>query len=120
MSDLKITGQITEFLPVESGTTKAGKEWKKQNFLVQNFEGHEGREQIFCFEVFGGENVEQLSKYNTVGDDVVVHFNIQTNEWKDKYYTSLRSWRIQKVEAILKESEPKEIPVDTIDDGLPF
>ncbi|NQY66825.1 MAG: DUF3127 domain-containing protein, partial [Flavobacteriales bacterium] len=30
---LTISGKITQILEVESGTSKAGKEWKKQNFV---------------------------------------------------------------------------------------
>ena len=64
MSELTITGSIKKFLPVESGVAKAsGKEWKKQNFIVANNEGYEGKEQIFCFEVFGEEKVTNLTKF---------------------------------------------------------
>ena len=63
MSELTITGSIKKFLAVESGTAKAsGKEWQKQSFIVSNNDGYEGKEQIFCFEVFGEEKVGNLTK----------------------------------------------------------
>ena len=99
MSELSITGKLKTLLPAVSGTSKAGKEWKKQEFIVSNNEGYEGKEQIFCFEVFGEEKVENLTKFNKVGDLVTVSFNINTNEWKDKYFTSLSAWLIKKVES---------------------
>lgn len=98
MSELAITGNLKTVLPVESGTSKAGKEWQKQQFIVANNDGYEGREQIFCFEVFGDEKVENLAKYHKEGDAVTVKFNISTNEWKGKYFTSLSAWRIEKAE----------------------
>ena len=75
--ELTITGSIKKFLAVESGTAKAsGKEWQKQSFIVANNDGYEGKEQIFCFEVFGEEKVTNLTKFQKEGDAVKVSFNI--------------------------------------------
>jgi len=107
MSELIIKGKIKEFLPVESGTTKSsGKEWSKQNFIVSNNDGYEGKEQIYCFEVFGDEKLESLTKYQKIGDSVKVFFNISTKEWKGKYYTSLSCWRIEKLDKTSTENSP--------------
>ena len=123
MSELTITGSIKKFLPVESGVAKAsGKEWKKQNFIVANNEGYEGKEQIFCFEVFGEEKVTNLTKFQKEGDAVKVSFNIGTNEWKDKYFTSLSAWRIEKDDNDVKVPDLKVPPLaggQELDD-LPF
>ena len=120
MSELTITGSIKKFLAVESGTAKAsGKEWQKQNFIVANNDGYEGKEQIFCFEVFGEEKVSNLTKFQKEGDSVKVSFNIGTNEWKDKYFTSLSAWRIEKSDAETVPSQPQ--PVVEVEAGdLPF
>jgi hypothetical protein len=111
MSELTITGKIKKFLPTESGVAKgSGKEWQKKSFIVSNDGGFEGKEQIFCFELFGQEKVENLTKFNKEGDNVKVSFNIGTNEWKDKYFTSLSAWRIEKADAssegVLSTPEP--------------
>jgi hypothetical protein len=120
MSELKITGSIKKFLPVESGVSKAsGKEWQKQNFIVANNDGYEGKEQIFCFEVFGEEKVSNLTKFQKEGDSVKVSFNIGTNEWNGKYFTSLSAWRIEKSDAETVPSQPQ--PVVGVEAGdLPF
>ena len=34
MSELKVKGKIVKILEVEKGTSKAGKEWKKLNFVI--------------------------------------------------------------------------------------
>lgn len=128
--ELELKGIIKEFTPIESGTVQStGKDWQKTNLIVTNNEGHEGREQLFCFEVFGTERVEKLTQYNSVGDEVLVKFNIRTNEWKGKYYTSLAAWRVEKKEA----SEPAKrtetgydsrveeaVVIDDQNDELPF
>jgi single-stranded DNA-binding protein len=117
MSELSITGSIKKILPIESGTAKStGNEWQKQSFIVANNEGYEGKEQIFCFEVFGQEKVENLTKYQKEGDNVKVSFNISTNEWKDKYFTSLSAWRIEKLKSETTTNEPKQVEAG----DLPF
>ena len=64
MSELKVTGKIKQFLDVQSGTAKSsGNEWRKQSFIVSNNEGYEGKEQLYCFEVFGQDKVENLTKF---------------------------------------------------------
>jgi hypothetical protein len=122
---LQINGVIKTVLPLEKGTTKAGTEWQKQSFIVANNDGYEGKEQIFCFEVFGEEKVQNFNKFNKVGDSVTVDFNISTNEWNGKYFTSLQSWKVSKSESVSTIQEATtpfqtvEI-LEVIEDDLPF
>lgn len=89
----KVTGEITEILPIEKGTSKAGKDWQKLTFSIDTKEQYNN---IIAFEVFGDEKVEQFNKYNKVGRTVEVEYNISSNKWKDKYFTSLSAWKISK------------------------
>ena len=93
---LEITGKLEKFLDVEKGTSKAGKEWSKQSFLVRTTEEYNN---LYCFEVFGDEKVENLTKYQKVNDEVKVVFNVGCNEWNGKYFTSLSAWRIEKADS---------------------
>ena len=95
--ELKLTGQIKTIKEVVSGTTKGGDEWKKVEFVIANNDGFEGKEQIFAFEIFGAEKVDKFLQYNKVGDMVDVDFNIRTNEWEGKHFTSLQAWKVFKV-----------------------
>jgi len=112
-----LKGVIKTVLPVQSGESKAtGKEWKKLTFVLANNEGYEGAEQIFAFEIFGEEKVENFQKYNKVGQNVEVSFNIGTNEWKGKYFTSLSAWKV------MSESSSATVTTEVIADKdiLPF
>jgi len=121
MSELAVSGKIKQFLDVESGVAKAsGKEWKKQNFLISNNDGYEGKEQVFCFEVFGEEKVTNLTKFQKVGDEVSVQFNIGCNEWKGKYFTSLSAWRIEKKSSEEVSNQAPEQSLVEEQDDLPF
>ena len=112
---MKVTGKITKVLETQSGTSAAGKDWQKLSFILETTEDYNN---LYCFDVFGDEKVEQFLKYNRVGQDVDVNFNVQTNEYKGKYYTSLQSWKIFKAEAA-GEATP-EAAQDEAKDDLPF
>jgi hypothetical protein len=98
MSELR--GTIKKVLTTELGKTKEGKDWQKQLFVVANNDGYEGKEAIYCFEIFGEEKVQNFNKFNKEGDLVDVSYNISTNEWNGKYYTSLQSWKVFKADAV--------------------
>jgi len=110
---MKVTGKITKVLDTQKGTSASGKDWQKLSFILETTEDYNN---LYCFEVFGDEKVEQFLKFNKVGQEVDVSFNVQTNEYKGKYYTSLQSWKIFKAEA--GEATP-EVAQEEADD-LPF
>lgn len=116
----KIKGTITQFLDVISGEKKDGSgTWKKQSYLVKTDEEYNN---LYCFEVFGEDKVDNLTKYQKVGDSVEVSFNVSTNEYNGKYYTSLSSWRIEKLEPQQQAPAPAGINqvTDNEPDDLPF
>lgn len=92
---LEVTGKIKKFLEVQTGETKTGGTWSKQQFIVETETEYNN---LYCFEVFGDEKVANLTKYQKAGDIVTVEFNVSTNEYKDKYYTSLSAWKISKAQ----------------------
>jgi len=91
---LEVTWKLIKFLEVQTGLSSATNEtWSKQQFIVKSEEEYNN---LYCFEVFGNEKVENLTKYQKEGDNVTVEFNVKTNEYKGKYYTSLSAWKISK------------------------
>ena len=90
---MKAEGRIVKFDERQTGTSKSGKEWVKQTFVIDTGEEYNN---ILAFEVFGQDKVDNLNKYNKVGDKVSVEFNVQCNEWQGRYFTSLQAWRIEK------------------------
>lgn len=114
MSELKIKGKITKILDVEKGTSKAGKEWEKLNFVIDT--GNEFNPEV-CFQLFGTEKVENFNKYNKVGDDVEVDFNVSSREFKGKYYHNLDAWKVFKYK--VSEIPQMEGTKEAVDD-LPF
>ena len=93
---MKVEGlKITKVLDTQSGTSKAGKEWSKLTFVGETDQEYNN---LYAFELFGKEKVENFNKYNKVGDLVNVEFNVSTREWEGKYFTGLQAWRIDKAQ----------------------
>lgn len=118
MSEIK--GTIKEILKVESGVSKADKEWKKLTFAISNNDGYEGKEVVHAFEIFGIEKVDNFVKYNKVGALVEVSFNSSSNRWVSpkgdvKYFTTNQAWKV-----FGATTENKETFVAEGDDDLPF
>lgn len=116
MSELKMSGKITKILEVEKGTSKAGKEWQKVNFVIDT--GDQYNPEV-CFQIFGTEKVEKFIKYNKIGSVVDVDFNVSSREFNGKYYHNLDAWKVFKSEG---DNPVAEAPVLEEDDSdiMPF
>ena len=88
--------KITKVTEVQEGTSKAGKDWKKLTFVGETEEQYNN---LYAFEVFGVEKVENFQKFNKEGDLVDVDFNVNTREHEGRYYTSLSAWKVFKAAA---------------------
>jgi hypothetical protein len=89
---LEIKGIIVKILDIQTGEKKDGSgQWEKQQFVVDTKTQYNN---LYCFEVFGDQKVDNFKKYNRVGQEVTVEFNVNTSEYKGKYYTTLSAWKI--------------------------
>ena len=119
---LSVKGKLIKKLNIESGTSKAGKEWKKQSFVL-NTETQFNPE--ICFQLFGEEKITMFEHYNE-GDSIEVSFNLSSKEWNGKYFHNVDAWKIEKIqEDRHNEFEPTEEPpifdaTASEEDDLPF
>lgn len=86
---MEIKGKIIEILPEQSGTGAKG-EWRKQDFILETQEQYPKK---VCIENWNSK--VDFSTY-TVGSDVVVSINIESREFKGRWYTGVRVWKISK------------------------
>lgn len=92
MSNLQITGTIKSIGEVQTGTSKTtNKEWKKVTFVIET-SGEYSKD--VAFNVFGVEKVDNFTKYNKVGQMVDVSFDVESREYKGRYYTDLNAWKV--------------------------
>ena len=72
---LTMTGKIILILEAEKGTSKAGKEWIKQGFVIDN--GSQYNPEV-CFSLFGDDKIKLLDGME-VGQEIEVSFNVSSS-----------------------------------------
>ena len=88
MSELTISGRIDSVLPLQQGTSKAGKPWQKHSYVIET--GAQYPKKV-CFSLFG----DSITKFPLqVGQDVTVSIDIESREWNNKWYTEVRAWNV--------------------------
>ena len=92
MSNLQITGTIKSIVEVQTGTSKTtNKEWKKVTFVIETSGEYS---KAVAFNVFGVEKVDNFTKYNKAGQLVDISFDVESREYKGRYYTDLSAWKV--------------------------
>ena len=88
---MKIKGKLTKKMDIQYGNTN-GKEWHKQLILVDT--GAEYNPEI-CIQAFR-EKVDLIVKLE-VGKQYEFSININSREYKGKYYTNIDCWKVENV-----------------------
>ena len=122
---LELEGRIVRKLNVQSGTSARGT-WSKQEFILEYQEGNFPTQ--VCMNVWGEDKVRDLEKFQ-IGDKVKVSLNLSSREYNGRWYSDIRAWRIEPVEAVTESApvpvsapapapDPMCAPIS--DDDLPF
>lgn len=86
---MELIGKIIQALPLQSGTSKAGNPWKKQEYILETLGTQYPRK--VCFHLFG-DNVDKFPMQ--VGQDVTVSIDIESREFNGRWYTDVRAWNV--------------------------
>ncbi|HKK08417.1 MAG TPA: DUF3127 domain-containing protein [Gemmatimonadota bacterium] len=118
--DVKITGSVKQVLEEQSGEGRNGP-WRKQEFILET-EGEYPKE--VCI-VQWGEKIEEFAVEE--GERLTVSVDIQSREYKGRWYTDVKAWRVEReaggqAEGPPLSEEPFPAPSDpgAPDDDLPF
>ena len=84
---MEITGKLIKKLDVESGISKAGKEWQKQSILVEQ-SGEYNKEVVISF---FGDKMKSIRDVEE-GSEVNVSINLSSREFNGKYYHNIDGW----------------------------
>lgn len=90
---MEITGKIILALPEQSGVSKAGNSWKKKEYVLETQETYPKK---VHFDLFG----DKADKYPlSVGQTVRLKFDIESREYNGRWFTSIRGWEAETVDA---------------------
>ena len=79
---MEITGKIIQVLPEVGGISKAGNEWKKQEYVLET---HDQYPKKVCFQIFGADKIAQAAIQP--GEELTVSFDIDSREYQGRWFT---------------------------------
>jgi hypothetical protein len=86
---MELSGKISKILPLQSGQGKNGI-WKKQDYVLEYGDQYP---KLLCFNLWG-DKIDQFAV--SEGENVTVHFDVESREFNGKYYTDVKAWKIDR------------------------
>lgn len=86
---MKIQGRVKEILKAETFNSKTGTEFTKQTVLITMGDNYPVHLPVDFFQ-------DKISLVENIKEDqeLTVHINFKSNEYKGKYYVSIQGWKI--------------------------
>ena len=81
---MEVTGKLIKKLELETGTSKAGKEWQKQSIVIDT--GNDFNNEV-CVSAFG-DKIEQMNRLE-IGMEVSVLCNVYSKEYNGRYFHNI-------------------------------
>lgn len=120
---MNFKGIITAAMPVASGTSKNGKEWKRASYILQYDNSNEQYPKSVLFDVMG-DKIEQLNIKQGVEYEVEIDFTCR--EYNGRTYMSASAWKataLQSQPQTATAQQPQahpQTPKDDMGNDLPF
>lgn len=99
---MNISGKVVQVLPIQTGTSKAGNPWQKQEFVLE--QGGQYPRKV-CISLFG----DNVAKIPQVGQDVMVSVDIDSREFNGRWYTEIKAWNIVQTGAQPAAPAPQQV-----------
>ena len=121
---LEIEGTLVKVLPEKSGEGRNGK-WLKQDFIIETQDKFPRQ---VCISLWN-DKAKMLENFKE-GDQLKAAINIESREFREKWYTDVKAWRLEKPGS--NDSIPEDLPGDNLsapeaddvpppkEDDLPF
>ena len=87
---MDIKGKIIQKLDLQSGTSKAGNAWKKQEYVLETLDSYPRKVKFDFF----GDRADQYPL--EVGDVITLSYDIESREFNGRWYTDIRGFKAMK------------------------
>lgn len=110
---MEIKGKVIEVLDTQQGVSKSGKPWKKKEYVIETYDTYPRK---VCFAMMN-DNADKYPLRN--GQDVIVHFDINANEYNGRWYNSINGWKIEYINSDNTQPGTHQ-SASAADDDMPF
>ena len=101
---MEVVGKIILKLPLQSGVSQAGNNWKKQEYVLETEDSYPKKVHFDFF----GDKADQFPL--NVGDRVRLSFDFESREYNGRWYTSIRGWKAEAAAAAAAAEGPQQGP----------
>lgn len=125
---MNFKGIITAAMPIASGTSKNGKEWRRASYILQYDNSNEQYPKSVLFDVMG-DKIEQLNIRQ--GQEYEIEIDFTTREYNGRTYMSASAWKATPLQAVppqpaqqgwgqIYQQPQAQAPKDDMGGDLPF
>lgn len=111
----KIIGTVVKVLPLQTGEGKNGT-WYKRDFVLETLDQYPKK---VCLSTWGEDITETVGGLRE-NQKVTVSFNLESREYKEKWFTEARAWKIEHEQGKPNPEKEKTSQVKEESDDLPF
>ena len=86
---MDIKGKIIQKLDLQQGVSKAGNNWKKQEYVLETLDSYPKKVKFDFF----GDRADQYPL--EVGDVITLSYDIESREFNGRWYTDVRAWKME-------------------------
>lgn len=112
---MELIAKVVKALPLESGVSAAGKEWKKGTIIVEYGDRYP-KQVALC-------TLQQADSFTSlpIGSNVKFYVDVTSREFNGKWYTTVECWKWELVGAAAPvPPPPAPAPVQEKESDMPF
>ena len=99
---MELTGTIIKALPVQSGTSRNGNEWRRASYVIEHQSGQYPKRMVF--DVLGNK----IEEFNVrEGENLTVSFDIDAREYNGRWFNSVDAWRVTRPQVYQPQPQPQ-------------
>lgn len=121
---MTLSGVVAVIGDIEKGQSKSGKPWQKRTLVLSFARPDNMKDGMAAFTLFGEKKMAMIEGL-AEGEMVKVSFDVDSREYKGRYYTELNAWRVEPAEDCKSakaqaSGTPTSFDGPQPDDDLPF
>ncbi|MBB1127028.1 DUF3127 domain-containing protein [Thiospirillum jenense] len=97
---MQITGKIIEILPLKSGTSVRGNQWRCQEYILETTGDYPKK---ICVTVWG-DRIDAFSLQ--MAQQVAIEIELESREYNGRWYTTVRAYKVRPLELYSDNGAP--------------
>lgn len=101
MNKLQIEGKVIAVMPIISGTSKAGNQWSKQEFVVETMDQYPRK---VCMQLMG-DKIDRFANLIQESNILEIDFDVESREYNGRYYTNVIAYDMRHLGSVVTAAE---------------